>query len=29
MKEGARVTQQKDRRIPLQLQEQVDREISN
>ena len=28
MKEGAPVTQQKGRRIPLQLQEQVDREIN-
>ena len=29
MKEGALVTQQKGRRIPLQLQVQVDREINN
>ena len=29
MKEGTRVTQQKGRRIPIQLQEQVDKEISN
>ena len=29
MKEGERVTQQKDRRIPIHLQEQVDREINS
>ena len=27
MKDGTRVTQQKGRRIPLQLQDQVDKEI--
>ena len=27
MKENAKITQQKDRRIPIQLQEQVDKEI--
>ena len=29
IKEGTRVTQQKGRRISIQLQEQVDKEISN
>ena len=29
MKDGTRVTQQKGRRIPIQLQEQVDKEIQN
>ena len=29
MKDGWRVTQQKGRRIPIQLQEQVDKEIQN
>ena len=29
MKDGTRVTQQKGRRIPIQLQEQVDQEIKN
>ena len=29
MKENARVTQQKGRRIPIQLQKQVDKEINN
>ena len=29
MKDGTRVTQQKGRRIPIQLQEQIDKEIQN
>ena len=29
MKEDGSVIQQKDRRLPIQLQEQVDREINN
>ena len=29
MKEGTRLTQQKGRRFPIQLQEQVDKETSN
>ena len=29
MKEGTRVTQQKGRRIPIQLQGEVDKEIHN